>query len=343
MSAQMEKEKIRTADVVVIGAGPAGTVSGCLLQRAGMSSIVVDFATFPREKVCGGGLTPRAWHLLAELLPELNYDYLPVRHVRLLMEGVVKCEIDANEELRIVRRIDFDYELLKHYQAMGGQFINDAFQSLEVQADGRVLVTLKSGEQLLCRHLIGADGANSRVRKQLLGDYKGNVLMMEQYMEPGDCAIDVNLSRTYGKGYYYRFPSQGRDVVGFGDERNTVARYKTMMTALGVAAEKHRGANIPVESVVSPYEQLILIGDAGGFPNKLTYEGIYYAMVTARNACQSIIEGKPFQETNRIVFEKKRREAWVTPLFYSRFGLWLVWLGAHSRWLIKTVFDRSVG
>ena len=50
-------ENLRTIDVLIIGAGPAGTVCGSLLKQAGVECAVVDHATFPREKVCGGGLT----------------------------------------------------------------------------------------------------------------------------------------------------------------------------------------------------------------------------------------------------------------------------------------------
>ena len=63
---------MKETDVVIIGAGPAGSVCGNLLKEAGVDCVLVDFQKFPRDKVCGGGLTPKAWHLLEEMMPVLT-------------------------------------------------------------------------------------------------------------------------------------------------------------------------------------------------------------------------------------------------------------------------------
>ena len=117
-------------------------------------------------------------------------------------------------------------------------------------------------------------------------------------------------------------------------------RLEQLMAQKGVVEGKQRGAYIPVETVVSNHDRVILIGDAGGFANKLTYEGLYYAIVTGRNAWKAIVENKSFMETNQAIFQKKQRETRLTRLFYSSFGLWLVRIGAHSPKLIKKVFQK---
>ena len=66
---------LKQVDVVIIGAGPAGSICGYLLQKAGKSCLLVDHATFPRDKLCGGGLTPKCWKLLDELIPGFKYEY----------------------------------------------------------------------------------------------------------------------------------------------------------------------------------------------------------------------------------------------------------------------------
>ena len=78
---------MKETDVVIIGAGPAGSVCGNLLKEAGVDCVLVDFQKFPRDKVCGGGLTPKAWHLLEEMMPDLKYAYNPIRQVRMLIDG----------------------------------------------------------------------------------------------------------------------------------------------------------------------------------------------------------------------------------------------------------------
>jgi flavin-dependent dehydrogenase len=326
--------------VLIIGAGPAGAVCGYLLKKAGVDCVIVDHATFPREKICGGGLTPKAYCLLDKLMPGLEYDYQGVSHAIFRMDGRTICEIDVDKELRMVRRKDFDDALVRQYMGIGGSFIRGSFMGFEQQEDGTILVRLKSGEELQCDYLVGADGANSQVRASLIGDYKGNTLWIEHYEEKDENAFLFEVSKAYGNGYFYRFPSVGRTVVGIGGTEKSLKDLKALLNQKGIGETALHGAYIPVETVMSKHEKIILIGDAGGFANKLTYEGLYYAIATAENAYKAIVEEKRFVILNRELFRKKRREVYLTKLFYSDFGFWLIRLGAHSPWLIKKVYHR---
>lgn len=183
-----EKENLIMANfhhVVIIGAEPAGTVCGYLLQKHGVDCVIVDHATFPREKICGGGLTPKAYGLLQELMPDLRYEYQSVRRFKFMLEGKTISEVDLDNELRMVVRKDFDNELLQQYLSIGGKLVKGSFSRFEEQPDGKILVSLKSGEPLLCDFLVGADGANSQVRRQITGSRSYNTLWMEQYVERG--------------------------------------------------------------------------------------------------------------------------------------------------------------
>ena len=188
-----------------------------------------------------------------------------------------------------------------------------------------------------------ANYSNKTYGQQAIGDYHGNVLFMEQYVERTKDAIEGSISREYDCGYYYWFPSTDHDVVGYGDKRLTLAMFRDILARFGVEETKIKGAYIPVEEVESGSDRIILIGDAGGFPNKLTYEGLYYAIVTGRNASTAIIEGRPFSETNRIIFKKKRKERFITNIFYnSPWGMLIVRLCSHSTRLVKRIFDAGV-
>jgi flavin-dependent dehydrogenase len=335
---------MRETNVVIVGAGPSGTVCAYLLMTAGIQCILVDFAKFPREKICGGGLTPKAWRLLDQLMPGMKYDYNAVTHLRLLVGDDRECEFDAEDELRITMRRDFDHALLRHFIDAGGEFVNTAFDHFERQPDGRILAVLKGGEQIMCRYLIGADGSNSRVRRQLTGKRDTGVLAMEQYVEKsGRNEVILGLSKRYHQaGYYYVFPNRDYDVVGYGDMATTPDSFRQVLKDKGIAETKLRGAYIYLSNDYPKDDHIILIGDAGGFANRTTCEGLFDAFTTARNAFIAISEGRSFSDTNRHVFRKMKKELLFSRFFFSRIGFSMLRvLCAYPR-LVKWCYDTKM-
>ena len=98
---------MKHTDVLVVGAGPAGSVCGYLLKKAGIDCLLMDHATFPRDKICGGGLTPKCWKLLDELMPEFKYEYNSIRKIRLTVDDIHRCDFETAIELRLVKRKEF--------------------------------------------------------------------------------------------------------------------------------------------------------------------------------------------------------------------------------------------
>ena len=310
--------------VLIAGAGPAGATCGLLLMKKGIDCVLIDRAVFPRDKICGGGLTPRSYRLLEQLLPEFHYDYNSVRRLKLTIEGKQVLDFETAGELRIVRRKEFDASLLEEYLKAGGVFINEALTGIEETPDS-ILVTLKSGRQIACDYLVGADGANSRVRKFLNPHASHGILCMEQYApRSADNAIVGNISKDYQQGYYYSFPNATHDVQGFGDRITTPQRFRQVLQEMGCPDLKALGAYIPRSFDYPLHDHIILIGDAGGFPNRLTFEGIYYAFLTAQHAVEAIATHTPFSVVNKQVFLNKKKEERIARLFYSPTGLWLL-------------------
>ncbi len=329
---------MESVDTVIIGAGPAGTVCAYLLRKAGIKCALVDFASFPRDKICGGGLTPKAYSLLADIMPEIKYEYRSIKRIKMGLDHRPINEIVLPQEIRIVSRKDFDYKLLQQYLNTGGLFIQDAFGKFEQQDDGHIIVSLKSGRQLMCKHLVGADGANSRVRRQITGKYNGNILIFEQYIDSASDAIEGVVSLKYKRGYYYLFPSVHCDIVGLRAEDMTPQRFRDVLTMLNIKETQVKGANISVHEVDSNMDNVMLIGDAGGFANKLSYEGLYYAIATGRNASEAIVKGKSFRDTNYDIIRRKKKERLLANIFYSRLGMFLIRHCSSNTRLVRKIF-----
>lgn len=340
---------MRRIEVLIIGAGPAGSVCGSLLIKNGVECAIVDHATFPRDKVCGGGLTVKAWRLLDMLLPGIKYDYRPIYRMRCQFENDPVCEFRSEFEIRMTRRDEFDNTLVEYYKQLGGELIKGSFARFEQEADGRILVTLKSGEQFSCRYLVAADGANSLIRRQMHGAPKLHALFLEQYNEgESDDDVFVHFSNNYKPGVFYKFSSKGRDMYGFASlesnedfPRHAETFHKTL-SKFGIPLGHTRGAFIPLNTVKSTIPNVILIGDAGGFANKLTGEGLYDAFKTAANAQRAIVEGKPFEETNSEEFTKMEHQVKVFKFFFSPFGWRLIRFCMRYPKVIKWLFDAKM-
>ncbi len=334
---------MKRTEVLIVGAGPAGSVCGYLLQQAGIPCIVIDRATFPRDKLCGGGLTPKCWKLLDELLPDFKYDYNAVRNIRFTMEGKHHCQFTLDTELRIVKRKDFDNQLLKLFIDAGGIYQKDAFLRYEERTDD-VVATLRSGEQISCQYLVAADGANSLVRHQLKGERDRGLLILEQYVEPSpDNAIEIEVSRQYDNhGYYYRFPNGEFDAVGYGDDSSTPERFRQVLRDKNIPETHLRGCYIYLKNDYPLNDRIILIGDAGGFANRVTCEGIKAAFITARNAAEAIRTHRPFREVNAPMFARMKKHERICRYFYHPLSIWL--LGQLCRWpsFLKRHFENGV-
>ena len=307
--------------VLIAGAGPAGSTCGLLLRKQDIDCILVDRAEFPRDKICGGGLTPRSYQLLSQLLPTFHYDYNCVNRLKLLLEGEQIFDLHMDKELRIVKRRQFDAQLLDEYLKSGGRFVNEALTAIE-EKEGQIIVTLRSGRQVACDYLVGADGANSRVRKYLNPQADHGILCMEQYApKSSDDAIVINVSRHYRHGYYYLFPNASYNVQGFGDRDTTPQTFRQVLDDMGCPDLNAKGAYIPNSTDYPLHDRILLIGDAGGFPNRVTYEGLYYAFLTASHAAEAITTGRRFAEVNHQVFKNKKKEERYARLFYNPAGL----------------------
>jgi len=151
------------------------------------------------------------------------------------------------------------------------------------------------------------------------------------------------LSRKYDiRGYYYRFPNGAFDAVGYGDDSTTPERFRQVLREKNIPESRLRGCYIYLKNDYPLNDHIILIGDAGGFANRVTCEGIKAAFITARNAAEAIRTHRPFREVNAPMFEKMKNEDRFCRFFYLPPCIWL--LGQLCRWpsFLKKHFNRNI-
>lgn len=159
-------------DVVVVGAGPAGSATAAALAEAGHSVRVLERSVFPRDKACGDGLTPASMRELTSLgLAPAMAGYAPVRGTNLILDGTGGTHhAPIAYPGRIVPRAEFDLLLSLRAAALGAVVQHDAkVTGLMRDADGRVSgVTYQCGavsRTLTCRFVVAADGATSAIAR----------------------------------------------------------------------------------------------------------------------------------------------------------------------------------
>lgn len=319
-------EEHRSADVVVIGAGPAGSSAAAWAARHGRDVLVVDSAEFPRDKACGDGLTPRAIAEL-ELLGLRGWLDGRVSHHGLRMSG-----FGAAVEVRwpgpsfpstssAVPRTELD-DRIREVAADEGAKMLLGVKAVDVHRDtgGRVRsVVLDDGREIGCAQLIVADGARSTLgrvlgrewhRDTVYGTAIRGYIATPRAAEPW-ITSHLELRSPDGDvlpGYGWIFPLGNGEVnIGVGAlataKRPADAALRPLMsyyTSLRRDEWEFEGepraglsALLPMGGAVSNVAgpNWMLIGDAAACVNPLNGEGIDYGLETGRLAAELLGAG----------------------------------------------------
>src|SRR5579871_546534 len=166
------------ADVIVVGGGPAGASVATWLARAGQEVVLLDRARFPRDKACGEFLTPAACRLLCDMgawEAVLAAGARPVARITLIAPDGTQARHTPEEAGYALRRTVLDRVLLEQAR-QAGVVVREGFTARTLCRDAEGRVTGVTGqtdagesgaEEMRARLVIGADGAHSRVARQL--------------------------------------------------------------------------------------------------------------------------------------------------------------------------------
>lgn len=288
----------RVYDVVVVGAGPAGATAATELARNGLSVLLLEAMTLPRDKPCGGGLTPRALPYLT--VPVDDLVMARSESVRLQVGRGFSCQLcSQHAQIWMVRRAEFDYRLVEG-AVRAGVDLHEGEAAVGVELEGGVRVDTQRGSYA-SKVLIGADGAESRVARWL-GVARPRRWMVGLEAEvparvvPTQREAIVDLSIPFGYGWV--FPKGETYNVGVGTFSRAHARairttLETFVAQLGdllggpVRAAGHR---IPAGLAPGPLHTAngLVVGDAAGVADPLFGEGISYSLMSGRLAARTI-------------------------------------------------------
>ncbi|MGV0626982.1 menaquinone reductase [Mycolicibacter minnesotensis] len=309
------------ADVVIVGAGPAGSGAAAWAARAGRDVLVVDSAAFPRDKPCGDGLTPRAVEQL-ELLGLGEWLDGHIRHRGLRMSGFgSELEVDWPGPSfpttgSAVPRTELDERIRKVAEESGARMLLGV-KAVDVHHDssGRVRsVVLADGAEVSCRTLIVADGARSTLGRALgrqwhqetvYGVAARGYLASPRSDEPF-LTSHLELRGTDGvvlPGYGWIFPLGNGEVnIGVGAlatvKRPADVALRPLMSHYADLRREEWGFEGPVRAAASALLPMggavsgiagpnwMLIGDAAACVNPLNGEGIDYGLETGRLAAE---------------------------------------------------------
>lgn len=291
-------------DAIVAGAGPAGSTAAREIAARGGSVLLLDRARFPRDKPCGGGVTPRAAKLLSfDLAPVVERSVDGVYFSLKLRPGFTRRSASTLTYLTQRRRLDaFLAEQAEHAGAVFHD--GDGVVGLEVSERGVTVRSRAGGYR--GRMLIGADGANGIVaRLSGLGGPRDVAVALE-----GNVACEGGLPRRWRQaigmdlggipgGYGWLFPKGDHLNVGVGGWRYLAGELRERLSALcayyGLPAEQMqdlRGYSLPVRRSGSPLARgrVALAGDAAGLLDPLSGEGIYAAIWSGKTVAASATE-----------------------------------------------------
>ena len=302
-----------TCDVLVVGAGPAGIAAALEAHRGGLDVVVIDKATFPRDKCCGDGLTTGALRVLESLDfdPSLVPSWTPTTDVWLRSpsgrEMSMPLPSDRGTFAAIAPRLEFDDALVRTAIDRGVRVYQGVtFTRIVDSNDDGVIVEVDGLGSVRTTYVVAADGMWSPVRKSLglsTPGYLGEWHAFRQYASnvtgPAKDRLIVWFDEDLLPGYAWSFPLRGgRANLGFGilrGGRHSVQDMNTLWPdilsrphvreALGDGATlegRHTAWPIParVTSATLAHERVLFVGDAACVTDVLTGEGIGQALLS---------------------------------------------------------------
>lgn len=356
-----------SCDVIVVGAGPAGSVVAHDCARAGLRTLLLEKARLPREKPCGGAVMYRGLRIIGGRLPRRLVEQ-KIHGLRFVLPSGRRAEFLSDKLIGITtRRSTFDEYLARRAADAGAELVEEARVTRAQVNEGSAQVRLSDGREFGSRIIVGADGASSIVAKALglrpeHKDLTRVGLGMEADPHVGEEGV---LKATRGNpsvleivpvqgrtSYGWVFPKRAHLGIGIAGAAVQMTHLRPAFDSFVRATEERLGVSLPIVNRRTCFlgadgitnrnvtDRAILVGDAAGFVDPVMGEGIAYAMKSGVFATQVIVQAAE-QDRYDMSFLSKYDRLCIKE-FKASFGM-AEWVGMRGAPLAEFLLPRVSG
>ena len=337
-------------DIIIVGAGPAGSTAALYAEKMGLKSIIVDKSIFPRDKICGDALSGKSIRMIRELnllsevsklkgsqINRITFGSPSNKQFDLHLNKVNKDKIQKKGFV-IPRKI-FDNYLFK--KASSKTESRQGFKVIEIIKDNNMISGViginKNGKKefLYAPLILGCDGPYSIVARKLklykMDMMNTSVAIRCYYSGVKDLTdqIELHFLKEVKPGYLWLFPAgKGIANIGIGlskvdakKEERTLSQLLDIVTKSkyfkkrfedAVQLEKPVGWNLPLGTKhrLNHGDGFMLLGDAAGLVDPFTGEGIGNAMVSAKYAIQVAKKSKENNDYSKNFLSEYDKLLW---------------------------------
>ena len=333
-------------DVIVAGGGPAGSAAARTAAMRGLDVLILEKSPFPRYKPCGGALSLKALSMLDRPLPPQVLER-KITGARVHYRDLVAERHKGYEITWLINRSAFDQHLLEKALLSGARAMTEKVVDFR---DGGELVSVQTKDGIYkSRFLVVASGCQDALKKKIAGpesrESMGLCLVSEieteeeRIVESLGSALDIYFGVAEG-GYGWIFPHRGYCSVGIGGLSSSLPHPRQAMRRFLRENGFPEGSRISGHLIPQGGNKrrvargrVLLAGDAAGFVDPFTGEGIYYALASGRMAGEMVgdVPAAIVARSYESRIEKELGRDLRYALFFSRI------MHSHPRIFLRTL------
>lgn len=294
-------------DAIIVGSGPAGASAAYILAKAGKKVLLLEKEKLPRYKTCGGGLTFRGRNLIPFDLSEIIESKCYATEINDFEANISFLTKRENPVVSMTMRSKLDYRLIEETKIFGAEIKdNSELKDLNYSGNNIEVILKNSKEKFYSKFLFAADGALSIVANKYFGEGKRKLIPALEYEVFVDDDVFMRFRNAarfdFGVvpgGYGWVFPKKDHLSIGVlsmklknGNLNTFFSNYLKLLGLKQINRSERHGFVIPLNfRNTFAKNRIILIGDAAGFTDPITAEGISFAVLSGQLAAESLLKG----------------------------------------------------